>query len=149
MTPPRMDEGIVTARLTGLQQSLDQLGTLQGVTATDLESDPMMRAAAERLIQVIVDFAIDINSHICVTKVGRAPETGRESFHGAADAGVIDRGLADALGPCAGLRNVLIHRYAQIQCELVAGSIEEILDRFPAYIDQVAAFVRESSEEQS
>lgn len=148
MTLPRLDQGIVTARLTGLGQSLDQLGTLQGVTAADLEGDPMTRAAAERIIQVIVDLAIDVNSHICVTELGRAPETGRSSFYGAAEAGVIDSELADSLAPAAGLRNVLIHRYAEIQSELVAESIEEILDRFPAYIEQVAAFVRERSEEQ-
>ncbi len=100
------------------------------------------RAAAERLIQVAVDLAVDINGHIAVTASGRAPTTGRESFESAAAAGALDEALARELAPSAGLRNLLVQRYSEIRVDLVAAAVDEVLDGFGTYVTQIAAFVQ-------
>ena len=48
----------------------------------------------------------------------------------------------DRLAPVAGLRNVLVHRYADLDVELVANAVDEVLDGFAEYVIQVAAFLR-------
>jgi uncharacterized protein YutE (UPF0331/DUF86 family) len=47
--------------------------------------------------------------------------------------------LAERLAPSAGLRNVLVHRYADIRVDLVAGAIGLVLDDFAAYVRSIAA----------
>lgn len=145
MTPAPLNADVVTSRLRLVSESLDQLGELRDATPERLRDEPLTRAAAERLLQVVVDLAVDVNSHVVVAQLGRAPRTGRESFLDAATAGALDSGLADRLAPAAGLRNVLVHRYVDIRVDLVAAAVGQMLDDFPAYVEQIAAFVRDSS----
>lgn len=141
MTPPAFDADTVGRRLRLLREALDDLDELRGVDAPRLRSERLTRAAAERLVQVVADLALDVNAHIAVAVLGRAPETGRSSFALAAEAGALDPALAERLAPAAGLRNVLVHRYTDIDVAIVAQAVGEVLDGFPDYVRQVAAFL--------
>ena len=77
---PRLDAAVVGHRSRSLRNTLDELEALHGVDAERLPREPLQRAAAERLMQIVVDLAIDCNAHIAVAILGRAPENGRESF---------------------------------------------------------------------
>ncbi len=52
-----------------MEESLRDLGLLADRTADD-PAAPLDRAAAERLIQVVVDLAVDVNSHLAVATGG-------------------------------------------------------------------------------
>jgi uncharacterized protein YutE (UPF0331/DUF86 family) len=142
---PRLDVDVVGRRLRLLRDTLDQLASLGEITPARLEAAPIERAAVERLLQVAVDLAVDVNAHVAVAELGRAPATGRESFLAMAEAGVLDAGLAERLAPAAGLRNVLVHRYVEISVEPVARAVAELLDGLRAYVAQVAGFLAERS----
>lgn len=141
MTPERPDRDVVGRRLRAIADTLDDLAPLRGVTPERLRAEPLTRAAVERLVQVIVDLAIDLNAHLAAALLGRAPATGRDSLAMAAEAGVIDAGLAERLAPAAGLRNLLVHRYQEVRLELVAGSVDPVLDGFADYQRSVAAYL--------
>jgi len=141
MTPPAPDPGVVGARLRLLRETLDDLAQLRGATPDRLAAEHLTRAAAVRLIQVTVDLAIDVNGHLAVGVLGRAPATGRESFLLLAELGVVDEATAERLAPAAGLRNVLVHRYTDIDLAVVAGAIGRVLDDFPGYVRAVVAFI--------
>lgn len=94
---------------------------------------------------MIVDLAVDVNAHIAASVLGVAPDTGRSSFEAAARANALSAELAERLAPTAGLRNVLVHRYADIRVESVAEAIGVLLDAYPAYVREIAAFARASS----
>jgi uncharacterized protein YutE (UPF0331/DUF86 family) len=146
VTPRPLDPDVVTRRLRILREALDGLTALQPVDASRLSDDLVARSAIERLIQVVVDAAVDLNAHVVVAETGAAPMSARDSFALAARAGAIDEELADRLGPAAGLRNVLVHRYADIQVELVASAVPEVVEGFGAYVRQIADFVARKSE---
>lgn len=146
MTPTRLDIATVQRRLRHLRDVLDHLEELAGVTPQGLDDDPLKRAAAERLLQVIVDLAVDVNGHLVVALTGRAPETGRASFGDVAACGVITDALAERLAPSAGLRDVLVHQYIDIRTDLVAESIEAAREQFPLYIAAVAEFCLENGD---
>jgi uncharacterized protein YutE (UPF0331/DUF86 family) len=141
MTPRRLDSDVVQRRLHLMEESLSVLGLLGDRTADDLAAAPLDRAAAERLIQVVVDLAVDVNSHLVVTAGVPAPETGPESFHAVAKAGVLTPDLSQRLAPSAALRNLLVHRYGDIRLDLLATGIAATLDAYPTYIAQVSAYV--------
>jgi uncharacterized protein YutE (UPF0331/DUF86 family) len=141
MIVPRLDADVIGGRLRSLRNTLDELEALRGVDAERLLQEPLQRAAAERLVQVAVDLAIDCNAHIAVALLGRAPKNGRGSFIDAADAGAIDAALSERLAPAAGLRDVLVHRYVDIRADLVVAAVDEVLDGFAVYVRQVAEFL--------
>ena len=111
------------------------------VSADQLRTHAVVRAATERMIQALVDLALDINGHIASSVLGRAPATGRESFDLAAQAGVITPELAHALKPSVGLRNVLVHLYAEIDVDIVAHSVGEVIEHFGEYVRSVARWL--------
>ena len=141
MTPRRAEPDIVARRLRLMEESLRDLRLLADRTAADLATAPLERAAAERLVQVIVDLAVDINSHLVVAAGAPAPETGRESFHAAAAAGVLTADLAQLLAPSAGLRNLLVHRYGDVRLDLLAAGVTDTLNAYPRYIQQVSVYL--------
>lgn len=141
MTPSSLDHDAVGRRLRLLEEALTSLAALRDVDAHRLRTEPLTRAAAERLLQVVVDLAFDINAHIAVTVLGRAPETGRQSFLDLADAGVLTIEVAARLAPAAGMRNVLVRHYVGVRLDLVAEAVGDVLDQFPSYVKAVARFV--------
>lgn len=138
MTPSAPDRGTVTARLRALRETLSELEALRGTPEATFAAEPLIRAATERLIQVVVDLAVDVNGHVVTSVAGAAPQTGYESFLDMARIGAIDEDLAARLAPSAGLRNVLVHRYVEIQLDLVADAVPTVLDGFAQYVSQVA-----------
>lgn len=143
MTPQSLDRSVLTRRLRLLDETLAQLRELRDVDVNTLEQEPLTRAALERLVQVTVDLAIDINAHVVVGLGAPAPETARASFAAAAKAGVIDTKLADELAPAAGLRNLLVHRYADIDLGLLVTGMRQLLERCPEYVAAVARFTEQ------
>lgn len=141
MTPARVDADIVHQRLRAMEEALAVLRQIEDTGSEALRSDPITRAAAERLLQTVVDLAVGVNVHLVTAASGRAPGSGADSFVDAAEAGVIGTDLARDLRGSVGLRNVLVHQYVDIDLDVVATSVDMALDRYPRYITTVAAWV--------
>lgn len=141
MTPSAPDHDIVGRRLRLLVSTLAELADLGHLDAGRLAGEPVTRAATERYLQVLVDLAVEINAHLLVAVRGVAPVTGRESFLAMGEVGILPDGLAERLAPAAGLRNILVHRYVDIDSQLVAEARRDLLDLMPGYVHLVAAFL--------
>ena len=141
MTAVEPSPDVVIRRLRMMRDALDTLDGFRGVDVAQLNDDPVARAAVERLLQVIVGLAFDINAHLVAKTLGRSPETGRASFHDLVEAGVLDEALAATLAPSAGLRNVLVHHYVDLRMDLIADAVRTVGDGFPAYITAVARYL--------
>jgi uncharacterized protein YutE (UPF0331/DUF86 family) len=133
----------VARRLRLLEETLTSLESLRDIGVERLRAEPLTRAAAERLLQVAVDLAFDINAHLIVAVLGRSPETGRQSFLDLAECRVLGLEEAARLAPAAGLRNVLVHHYVGVRLDVVAEAIGETIDRFPNDVTAVARFIAE------
>ena len=135
----------MSARLRAMREALSELEALRSISAETLGAEPLTRAAAERLIQVVVDLAVDVNGHLVTSMTGAAPHTGHDSFLAVAAIGAISEDLAERLAPSAGLRNILVHRYVDIRTDLVAGAIPTVLDGFADYVRQTADWLARAS----
>ncbi|MCX6465920.1 MAG: DUF86 domain-containing protein [Pseudonocardiales bacterium] len=143
MTPRSLDWRSVERKLTRMRRLLDQLVALGPFDARRFVDDPVAGLAAERLLTLLVELAFGVNSHVAVAVVGRAPDGYRESFLLAAEAGTIDRALAEALAPAAGLRNVLVHAYLDVDHARVAEATAAAPGLFGEYVRAVAQWFAE------
>lgn len=141
MTPRPLGVAILGARLQQMRTILRNLDDAGPVDRARLEAEPLTRAAVERFVQALVDLAVDINAHVAVSELDEAPVTARESFVAAARSGAIDESLASSLTPAAGLRNVLVHGYVEIDVGKVASAVPEVQRLFSDYVSQVARFL--------
>lgn len=131
-------EEVVRRRLAMLDGYLLELGALGEV---DAEQYVTVRRQAERLLQLVVEVAVDINTHVVTEQEGMPPTSSRDSFVRAGRFGLLSADLASRLAPAAGLRNVLIHDYGDIDDQLVLVAIPIALDNFREYASAVIAWL--------
>lgn len=131
----------VQRRLVAIRERLDELRQLGDVTLDRLEADWLVRAAAERVLTQLVELAAQINTHVVATSGKVPPAEYRESFVAAAALGVLSADLAAKIAPSAGLRNILVHQYLDVDLEIIAGSVGQALADYSAYVREVAAWL--------
>lgn len=136
-----IDIELIRRKLSRLNMYLEKLRPISQKTLQEYESDFYLKSSAERLIQLIVECATDINNHVVVETGNRPPEDYAVSFIRAAEAGLISRELAEKLKGSAGMRNILVHEYMEIDDEKVYSALPLALKDYKEYIKQVDEFI--------
>lgn len=146
MTPRKLDWRSLRAKLRQIRELLDDLHELGPLDVTRLRTDRPAALAAERVLTLVVDLAFAVNSHVAVSVLERAPDTYADSFTLAAEAKIIGSELAEALLPSAGMRNVLVHSYLDVDYQKVATAIPLAIEQYGEYVRQVACWLQERAE---
>jgi uncharacterized protein YutE (UPF0331/DUF86 family) len=139
----------VRRKLGLIAEDLDLLTRFRDETVESLSDDPVKLAAVERMLERIITRAIDINEHLIAT-LSRGDEeritrlTYRVTFLRLAGLGVYSEDFAAAIAASAGLWNVLVHQYNDVDHRLLHGSIRSCLQDYRLYIEHVDRFVDES-----
>lgn len=111
----------------------------------EYKSNPAIKRSCERLIQLIVESAADINSSVIIGLKDFPPQDYYDTFIRAGELGLISPALSKKLAPWAGLRNRIVHEYAQISDRLVFEKVEPTIQNFREYVQQVTEFVESRS----
>lgn len=128
-----MSPDVLARKLERLRKYLDDLAVHRDRTARDVADDPY---AVERLLELVVQVAVDILSHQLAER-GLSPESYRDTFELAGTEALLPEDLADRLSRSAGLRNILVHLYEDIDYEIVAASIPAALDDFGLLLEEL------------
>ena len=136
-----IDADLIRRKLSRLGSYLEKLGPIIKRTFQEYLSDFYMKTSAERLIQLIVECATDINNHVVVESGSKPPEDYGSSFLRAAEAGLISRELADKIKGSAGMRNIIVHEYMDIDDEKVYKTLPLAVSEYHEYIRQVDQFL--------
>ncbi len=106
-----VDKEVLQRKLQKMQEYLDEMAYYRELTWSNYQGSSQIRRAVERLIQLIVDVAVDINTHSIVDASGSPPDNAYDSFIKAAEMNIIDDKLANEIAPSTGERNILVHDY--------------------------------------
>jgi uncharacterized protein YutE (UPF0331/DUF86 family) len=124
-----------------MSEYLRELAVLEDIPYSDYISNFMHKRSAERLIQLLVDVAVDINSHVLVDEGFASPKDAFDSFTRVGEIGVLPSKFAVAIAPATGERNIIVHEYEEIDDALVYDSIKETLKMFTEYREHCLAFL--------
>lgn len=112
-----------------------------GITINDYIDNIVIKRAIERVMQLIVECATDINNMI-LKKQGKGPSRDYyNSFIDLAENNVIDMEFAVRIAPSTGLRNILVHEYQKIDDEIVFNSINNVKKYYLEYIDVISKYL--------
>jgi uncharacterized protein YutE (UPF0331/DUF86 family) len=132
VTPRRLDAATVAARLRLIHDALDDLAQLGDVDADRLRSDRLARRVVERCLAHVVDTAAAVNAHLVGAALGHAPRDLADSFDLAVEAGVLPADLGARLRNSAGMRNVIVHAYQDLDLDRVAAAVPQAQTDFRA-----------------
>ena len=136
-----IDHELVNRKLSQIVEYLTALAPLQRISYEDYLKQPLTRYAVERLLQLLVDTAVDINAHLTVELTGTPPQDYYDSFIKAAQAGVLSVPFALSLAKSTGLRNRLVHQYEAIDHSIVHSAIAEAIAQYTEYCRHITAFL--------
>jgi len=90
--------------------------------------------AIERLFQLLVDEAVDINTLIIADSTQESPENYRSTFYGLSELGFLDHAFADTISFSAKLRNQIVHDYDKVQRSVMIEDIKKFILLYEKYI---------------
>jgi uncharacterized protein YutE (UPF0331/DUF86 family) len=127
-----IDSDLVAKKLALIETCVQQLRTLARAEA--LRADIREQRFVEHTLQIAIQSALDVASHIVSDERLGEPETNRELFDLLVGAGRLPEALGSSLRDMAGFRNILVHGYQEVDL----GIVEDVLAH---HLDDLLAFV--------
>jgi len=109
-----LDREFIERKLQAIALYIRRLHVVLESSDADIRDDFFKLHTLERLIQLIVDEIVDINTHVIRYGDFSVPDDFQSSFLVLAEGGVFPRDFAERIAPTVGLRNRLVHRYEAI-----------------------------------
>ncbi len=131
------DRELVAKKLAFIETCVCELRTLARPEA--LAMDLRELRFVEHTLQLAIQAALDVASHVVSDERLGEPRTNRDLFDLLARSGWIATDLADALGRMAGFRNILVHGYAEVDPGIVRDVVENRLGDLEAFAAVVRA----------
>ncbi len=132
----------VIRKLTKLKGYLQELNTYENISWEEYNKAFQNQRTVERLIQLIVDIAVDINTHALVDYGYSPPSDSYNSFlEASSKLGLFPESFAQAIAPSTGERNIIVHEYELIDDAIIFNSIGETLSFYEDYIKHVKAYL--------
>lgn len=139
MTPA--DPSVLRRKLLVIVENLTALEPIAVMPPQRYREELFTRKGTERLLQELIEAAIDLNTHILVQDGQGVPDDYYHGFTRLADHGILSRNLADALAPSAGLRNRLVHEYDAIVDAIVLDAVRKAQALYPQYVAAIERYL--------
>jgi uncharacterized protein YutE (UPF0331/DUF86 family) len=136
-----LDEEIIKRKIVVIIENLKSLEMIKDMPKEEYIADLYKRKATERLLQELIEAAIDINIHIIAATGRSAPDDYYESFIRIGELNIISVDLAERLAPSAGLRNRLVHEYDRLEHSMVLTAVRTAEELYPKYIKEVSDYI--------
>lgn len=137
-----IDKNLIKKKIASIQADLTELAKFKSYSMEQIAGSYRNHKVVERIIEVVVNEAIDINQHIIVNSgYKELPFDFRESFLLLVKAKVYPKGFAQKIANSVGLRNILVHQYRKLDEKIFYASIKDCLRQYPKYCCYILKFI--------
>ncbi|MEA3350222.1 MAG: DUF86 domain-containing protein [Chloroflexota bacterium] len=132
--------GVIIRKLESLETTLDELRSLGEVSVQQLQDDWRTKRAIERNLQVLVEIVMDISQRL-ISVSGQTPaSTGRGAIERCIQLGVLSD--YDMYRKMVQFRNFIVHRYEQVDTEILVVMINRKLGDFECFRTEILTYVK-------
>lgn len=135
-----VDEELVLYKLQELDRYLTQLKKHQGVKADTLDNNLDRAWIIQHGLQLSIQVILDIGNHI-LAGAGNPAKDYSEIFEKLGQIDVIPADFAESIKNMAGLRNILVHEYADLDLEKLVDALNNRLDDFNKFSVHVMEYL--------
>jgi len=137
-----IDQSLVESKMADLQAYFAELDTIVANDVRDIVADNLKLRSVERLFQLIVDTAVDINTHIIATSLASVPDDYQSTFISLAEQAILPMDFAVRIAPSVGLRNLVVHRYGRVDVKRMVDDIKREIGQYHEYLKYIDAYIR-------
>ncbi|MEK7172638.1 MAG: HepT-like ribonuclease domain-containing protein [Patescibacteria group bacterium] len=137
-----LDKELLKNKLGFIQKELKILTQYENCSLEEIASDYFKHAVIERILERIINDALDINQHIISeTKGQEPPDDYKETFLALAIIEIYPKEFAEKISKSVGLRNMLVHNYRKLDEEKFYNSIKDCLNDYAKYCEYILNFI--------
>lgn len=131
----------IAERLKLLSKYVKFLQSYRKNTLEDLMNDYTLRGAVERYLELSIECCIDIAEMIISYENLKRPESYKDVILILGKEGIIPEKFAEKFSNAAGLRNILVHMYANIDINELYININRNLADFDKFAKYIAIYL--------
>ncbi len=130
-----MSPEVVKKKLESITNYLNDLLPYKKITFDEFM---LKHYEIERILELLVMTASDIVFHMISDKGESAPASYKAAFLRGGELKILSKKLSESLALSAGLRNILVHEYEEIDYKIVHKSIPAAVRDFTALIKELS-----------
>ena len=134
------DKDLVAKKLAVIETSVAQLRSL--ARPDEIRQDVREERFVEHTLQIAIQAALDVASHIVSDERLGEPETNKELFDLLVKAGKLEPSLTATLRDMAGFRNVIVHGYQDVDLGVVEDVVRNHLDDLLSFVAAIRRQLR-------
>ncbi len=138
-----VNKQFVEQKIKLIEKEFEDLEKLSKFSFQEIVSDFLKQNSLERILEKIINRAIDINQHLIaeLSKEELPPQSYKETFLKLAEFGVCPREFVENIAKSVGTRNVLVHDYNNVDYSKIYSSIADCLKDYHQYCDYILKFL--------
>jgi len=141
-----VNKDFVKMKISLIGEEMERLKEFSGFSFQEIVTNFIRQATVERLLERIINRAIDINQHLIgelLPEEMQSPKSYKETFLKLAELGVYPKEFAESIAKSAGTRNILVHDYNNVDYSKIYSSVSDCLKDYHQYCDYILLFISE------
>ena len=138
-----VDRNIILRKISELETYQKQLEEFSDITIQSYKSDWKVQRIIERTLQMMIETCIDIANHIISDKGLRPPTSYSDTFNILLENNIIDAGLYQVMDKMTKFRNIVVHRYEDVDAEIVIIILKKHIGDFNAFKEAILKLLKD------
>lgn len=136
-----IDKDLIKNKMYDIQGYYRELEPLLEEESRSIIENTVKLRAIERLFQLIVDAAIDINTHIISESDFQVPNDYQGTFVTLGENKFLPMDFACKIAPSVGLRNLIVHKYGKVDIKKMVDDIKNDINQYLEYLKHINKFL--------
>jgi uncharacterized protein YutE (UPF0331/DUF86 family) len=140
-----VDEEIFVDKLQYINQYTGDLRQMRGQPEGEYLNDMMRQRAVERTLMNLIQACIDLAQRIRAPEDLSSSETAKQEIQALGEAGIITSETQMKMEEAVGFRNILAHRYGDVDQEVVFDVLQDDIQWFEQFQQELAQWFQQQS----
>jgi len=136
-----LDKNFVKENIKGIQELLEKIRSFKEYSIEEIVRDFHLYGSLRYNFMELIERAIDINQHLIKEKDGEVPNDYKETFKALAKMDILEMKFSEEIAKSAGMRNVVVHEYDEVDDKLLYNSIDVALEQYPKFCEAILKFL--------
>ena len=138
-----VEEEVVVVKLRLINQYTEDLKQMRGMTRDEYVADMVTQRAVERTFLNLVQSCVDLAQHVRSAEDLSPSGTSKRELEALENAGVVTDATRERMAEAVGFRNVLAHRYGDVDHDIVYDVLHDDLEWFERFQTEVAQWFQQ------
>ncbi|MCF7853381.1 MAG: DUF86 domain-containing protein [Candidatus Pacebacteria bacterium] len=135
------DAEIIREREQRIRRYLKDLELFGDISLEDFRRNRERQYAVLHALQLAIEAAIEVATHICSADALGVPSTYADTFRLLGDAAILPSDLTARLQLMAQFRNRIVHLYWDVDLDQVYAILQDRLDDFESFLQRIEAYL--------